>query len=254
MLEEATSTDGESRERKWRPLSSIERRVFGVLIEKAKTTPDNYPITLNSLTSGCNQKSNRDPQMSLEPHQVEDGLETLRRDNAVAEVQGDGRVAKYRHFAYDWLGVDKNELAIMGELLLRGAQTLGELRGRAARMGDIPDVGALKPMVDSLIRKELVVALTPEGRGQVVTHNLHTPEQLAKIRAEFASAGGGAISSPSVSPTNSPSRTVAQDDQIGRKSLDESELSSLRSEVQTLKSEVARLKSEIEDIWSNLNG
>ena len=91
MSEDGTSTDSESQVRKWCPLSSIERRVFGVLIEKAKTTPDNYPLTLNSLTSGCNQKSNRDPQMSLEPHQVEDGLETLRRDNAVAEVQGDVR-------------------------------------------------------------------------------------------------------------------------------------------------------------------
>src|SRR4029077_14108189 len=119
---------------RWRALERNERRVAGVLAEKAKTTPDNYPLTLNSLINGCNQKSNRFPQMQLDESQVSDALDGLRRAGAIALVQGDSRVEKYRHLLYDWLGVDKAELAVMTELLLRGAQTLGELRSRAARM------------------------------------------------------------------------------------------------------------------------
>ena len=121
----------------WHPLEAIDRRVLGVLVEKAKTTPDVYPLSLNSLKSGCNQKSNRFPQMQLEESQIEDSLDRLRKFKAVTLIQGDGRVEKYRHLAYEWLGVGKVELAIMAELLLRGAQTIGELRARASRMAPI---------------------------------------------------------------------------------------------------------------------
>ena len=111
-----------------------------MLIEKAKTTPENYPLSLNALRTGCNQKSNRAPLMQLEEDQVAEALESLRQAGAVAEIQGGARVDKYRHLAYEWLGVDKVELAVMAELLLRGSQTVGELRGRAARMEPIKDL------------------------------------------------------------------------------------------------------------------
>jgi uncharacterized protein YceH (UPF0502 family) len=127
---------------KWRPLPAIDRRVLGVLIEKGKTTPDQYPMSLNALTAGCNQKSNRYPQMDLDPEDVLKSVDRLRMLGAVAEVQGGGRVPRFRHFAYEWLGVNKVELAVMAELLLRGSQTEGELRGRAARMEPIADVTA----------------------------------------------------------------------------------------------------------------
>ena len=91
--------------------------------------------------------------MNMSPDDVEQTLEELRGMGAVTEVQGSGRVAKYRHHAYEWLGVEKTELAVMTELLLRGEQTLGELRGRAARMEPIADLAALKPVVDSLVTK-----------------------------------------------------------------------------------------------------
>lgn len=244
MSENQSSED--SVERKWQVLGSMERRVLGVLVEKAKTTPDNYPLSLNALTNGCNQKSNRDPQMSLASHQVEESLEKLRQMNAVAEVQGDGRVAKYRHYAYDWFGVDKYELAVLTELLLRGAQTVGELRGRAARMDPIPDLSALKPIIESLIEKNLVISLTPPGRGQIVTHNLYTPEQLAKVRVQVGSGSvndaaptASARSTPAVSPATSGSP---------------SEIKELRAELDQLKSEVAKIKSDIEDLWSNVSG
>ena len=133
---------------KWRPLEGIERRVLGVLIEKAKTTPDAYPLSLNALRSGCNQKNNRAPVMQLEEEHIEDALESLRKSGAVAIVQGEGRVDRCRHLAYDWLGVDKVELAVMAELLLRGSQTVGELRGRAARMEPIKGLTELQPILD----------------------------------------------------------------------------------------------------------
>src|SRR5947207_14705356 len=171
--------------RRWQPLSLRQRRVLGVLIEKAKTTPDAYPMTINGLVAGSNQKSNREPQMSLSPEDVEQVLEELRGMGAVTEVQGNSRVAKYRHHAYEWLGVEKTELAVMTELLLRGEQTLGELRGRAARMEPINDLGALKPVVDALVKKGLMVELTGPGRGQVVSHNLYKERELAEREARL---------------------------------------------------------------------
>lgn len=180
MTEESPSSDGP----KWQVLDRIERRVLGVLVEKAKTTPDNYPLSLNSLVNGCNQKSNRFPQMQLDESDVFDALTRLRKLGAVAEIQGDGRVDKYRHLAYDWLGVNKAELAVMAELLLRGAQTMGELRGRAARMEKIPGIAELRPLVEGLRQKKLVLLLTPPGRGCVLTHSLYHDQELAKLRAE----------------------------------------------------------------------
>ena len=152
-MNDDSQTGSEAVSRRWRALERNERRVAGVLAEKAKTTPENYPLSLNSLISGCNQKSNRSPQMQLDEEQVSDALDSLRHAGAVVLIQGDGRVEKFRHLLYEWLGVDKAELAVMTELLLRGAQTLGELRGRAARMEPIADIGALQPIVDSLRRK-----------------------------------------------------------------------------------------------------
>lgn len=233
--------------RKWEPLGTHHRRVLGTLIEKAKTT-DTYPMSLNALTNGCNQKSNRDPQMSLEPHRVEEVLEDLRNKGAVAEVQGDSRVAKYRHYAYDWFGVDKYEIAVMAELLLRGAQTLGELRGRAARMEGIADVAALRPIIDSLMQKELVISLTPAGRGQIVTHNLYLPEQLEKVKRSVGNGGDVSASTPPSGAAPSAATSTRND------RSDTGAVAELRAEVSELRSEVARMKSEIEDLWQSIRG
>src|SRR6188508_718596 len=166
---------------KWRPLESIERRVLGVLVEKAKTTPEAYPLSINALRTGCNQKNNRAPLMQLEESQVDDACESLRKSGAMLQVQGTSRVDRYRHLAYEWLGVEKVELAVMAELLLRGAQTVGELRGRAARMEPIKDLGELQPTLDSLAAKGLIMYLTPPGRGCVVTHSLYLDREMEKV-------------------------------------------------------------------------
>src|SRR5262249_8237460 len=152
--------------------SAQDRRVLGVLVEKAKTTPDAYPMSVSAITSGANQKSNRFPSMNLEPDDVQESLDRLRQLGAVGEVQGSRRRPRVRHYLYEWLGVDKVELAVMAELLLRGSQTEGELRGRAARMEPIADLAALRPVLQSLKGKNLVIPLTPEGRGHVLTHAL----------------------------------------------------------------------------------
>jgi uncharacterized protein YceH (UPF0502 family) len=245
----------------WRPVGAIHRRILGVLAEKAKTTPDQYPLSLNALKNGCNQKSNRSPQMELTEDSLEEAMDQLREMGAVAEVLGGGRVARFRHYLYDWLGVDKTELAVMTELLLRGAQTVGELRGRAARMDDsIRDLAALRPVLTSLIDKGLVIAVTPEGRGQVVAHALLNPQELAKVRAVHAGAHTGpespvshSVSAPAASAT---AREPAARHEAGSVPLATSEpaeeIHQLRQDLASLAAEVARLKAEIDDIWSNL--
>jgi len=228
----------------WRPLTGRQRRVAGVLLEKAKTTPDAYPLTVNGLVSGCNQKSNRDPVMNLSADDVQGALDELRELGAVIEVLSSGRVAKYRHNLYQWLGVDKVEIAVMAELMLRGEQTVGELRGRAARMEPIADVGALRPIVQSLIDKKLVVALTPEGRGQMVTHALYPPHELADIQARIAASSSGS------SEEAAPSSTAPSARARGRASQDE--LAELQVEVAELRAEVARLREQMRAFESRL--
>ena len=161
--------------------------MLGVLVEKAKTTPDSYPLSVAGLIAGSNQKSNRSPQMQLDEDEVLDALQTLRSRGAAREIQGSGRVHKYRHLAYEWLGVNSPQAAIMTELLLRGPQTAGELRSRASRMEPFASLEALGATLDELQQKGLVLPLTPAGRGQVFAHALYEPDELRRLRAE---AGG----------------------------------------------------------------
>ena len=180
-----------------RPLDAVERRVLGTLVEKGKTTPDQYPLSLNALVTGCNQKSNRDPVMTLDEEQVTRAILSLRAAGAMAEVFGSGKIPRYRHLAYEWLGVEKEELAILGELLLRGAQTEGDLRGRASRMDPIPDLDVLRGHLDRLAARGLVVWLSPPGRGRMLTHGLLPAETLEKVRSQVGVAGGAETETPS---------------------------------------------------------
>lgn len=178
------STPPSITELRWKPLDPEQRRVLGVLIEKAKTTPAGYPMTVNAIVTGCNQKNNRDPLTTYTDFDVEKTLTELQELGVVKEIDWLGRVPKYKHQAYEWLGVRPVELAVLGELLLRGPQALGELRARASRMEAIEDLGALKPIVDGLIERRLMIALTPSGRGQMVSHNLYPPGELDALRAQ----------------------------------------------------------------------
>jgi len=222
---------------RWKPLSRIDRRVAGVLIEKAKTTPEQYPMTVNGLVNGCNQKNNRDPQMQLEEADVLESLDRLKGAKAVVEVQGGGRVPKFRHLMYEWLGVDKVELAVMAELLLRGAQTEGELRGRAARMEPIADLAALRTVLDSLRAKRLVIDITPPGRGQIISHALYEPEELERLRSRHHGTAQPAEGEPAVARARSlPAATSAPAQTDG----------GLAEELRSVRAELADLRRELE--------
>src|SRR5262249_51541043 len=133
----------------WPVLGMNERRVLGVMVEKAKTTPDVYPLSLNSLVTASNQKSNRDPVLELTEGEVEEALTAAQKKGLAIKITG-GRVERWRHNLYDaWLA-DKVELAVLGELLLRGPQTEGELRGRASRMEPIEDLESLRAVLKRL--------------------------------------------------------------------------------------------------------
>jgi len=242
-----------------RPLDAAERRVLGVLIEKGKTTPDQYPLSLNAVVTGANQKSNRDPVMDLDEEAAARALKSLRESGAVAEVYGSGRLARYRHLAYEWLGVGKEELAIIGELLLRGEQTEGDLRGRASRMDLIPDLTALRTHLDRLADRGLVIWLSPPGRGRLLTHGLLPPEKLEKVRSQLgltapqpgrhaddhdgratdATAGANADDDTAVigqaTPPREPAMRGATND-------------SLRERLEALEAEIADLRGRLERI------
>jgi uncharacterized protein YceH (UPF0502 family) len=167
----------------WPILSNIERRILGFLVEKAKTTPDAYPLSINSIVTGANQKTNRDPLMNVTDMEIEDALPPLQQKGLVTRITG-SRVERWRHNCYEVWKVNKVELAVLAELLLRGAQTEGELRGRASRMEPIDDLETLRACLKPLAERGLVVYLGPEGRrGTQLTHGFHTPRELEHLRA-----------------------------------------------------------------------
>ena len=233
----------------WKSLDARQRRVLGVLIEKAKTTPAAYPMTVNAIVTGCNQKNNRDPITALDDFGVEKALDQLRTLGAVSEIDWLGRVSKYRHHAYEWLGVSKVELAVMAELLLRGAQALGELRGRAARMETIADLAALKPIIDSLLGRGLMIELTASGRGQIVSHNLYTALELAELKAKYAGHLSGTTSLDGDEPARqhppAPSSSTRQMGSTPRTAQENSETGEMAVRVAGLSTEIAELRAEV---------
>jgi len=214
-------------------LSAEARRVLGVLIEKAKTTPDNYPMTLAAIVTGCNQKSNRSPQMSLDETDVLLALDQLREVGGAREIQGSGRTNKYRHAAYEWLDLDNPTSAILTELLLRGPQTVGELRTRASRMYSLDDLNAAQTAVDLLVAKGLVESLTPPGRGQTFAHTLYPPEERRYLEAklEKRAASSVADSSGPVAPAAS---TTAIDEIMSRLDAFEEKLDAIERRLATI--------------------
>lgn len=179
-------------------LTPEERRVLGVMIEKGLTTPEQCPLTLNALVTGCNQKSNREPVTSYDDVLVEATIESLiRKGLAVKASAASGRVERWRQNLGMTYELPSVELGVIGELLLRGPQTVGELRARASRMRPIADLAALDAILAKLRASEppFVVRLSEEGavRGARVTHALYPPAELAQVRAAEDS---GAARSP----------------------------------------------------------
>jgi uncharacterized protein len=221
----------------WKPLTPDQRRVLGVLIEKAKTTPAGYPLTVNAIVLGANQKNNRDPITTLTSDDVETVLAELQELGVVVESPEVTRAVKYRHRAYEWLGVNRAELAVMAELLLRGAQSLGDLRGRAARMEPIADLGALKPIVDGLVARGLMLELTAPGRGQIVSHHLYRDVEMGELRARWSGAAATASRDEAMRSSAPPSASHSPSEGLA------SQIAELRESIARLEDRVAALES-----------
>ena len=178
-------------------LDPHEARVIGCLIEKQITTPDQYPLSLNALTSACNQKSNRDPLLALDETTVQQVLDGLSRRHMVMEKSGFGsRVPKYQqrfcNTEFSDLQFTPQELAVVCELLLRGPQTPGELRSRASRMAEISDVAQVEQALEALAQRPsgaLVVRLPREpGRRESRYAHLFSGAAAADAVAAVAAA------------------------------------------------------------------
>jgi uncharacterized protein YceH (UPF0502 family) len=234
---EELATGAAGRSGPWPVLDVHERRVLGVMVEKAKTTPDAYPLSVNALVSGSNQKSNRDPLLNLSDFEVEDALTRCKDKGLAVKITG-GRVLRWRHCLYDAWDVDKHELAVLGELLLRGPQTEGELRARAARMEPFDDLDALRKTLRPLVARNLVVYLTPEDRrGAVLTHGFHSPQELAQLRAR-ESARPAATELAAAAPPGQPAAR--------------SELADLKRSVEELRAELDILREEYRALKQSL--
>lgn len=168
------------------PLSPLEARILGVLVEKERTVPDTYPLSLNALTLGCNQKNNRDPIMQATEREVQAGIEALRPLSLVIESSG-ARVMRYAHNLGRVLHVDAAAVALLAALMLRGPQTPGELRTATDRLHRFADLGAVETALATLAARAeaeggpLVVQLprVPGAREQRWAHLLSGPVELA---------------------------------------------------------------------------
>ncbi len=211
-------------------LSPTEIRVIGCLIEKAITTPDQYPLSINALTNACNQKSNRDPTMALTERTVQDTIDALVKKHLVLERSGFGsRVPKYQHrfcnTGFGSLEFTPQATAILCELMLRGPQTPGELRGRAVRMAEIRDVTEVETTLQALATRE---------DGPFV---VKLPREPGRRDSRYAHLFGGPIEiEAEPEPVTEPMPAHAQGPSLAER------VAKLEEQVATLQAELAELK------------
>lgn len=212
-----------------RPLTPIEARVLGTLMEKARTVPDSYPLTLNSLVSGCNQKTSREPLMNVTDAQAQEALDSLKLQSLVFESSG-SRVARWEHNFQRAVGVPEQSAVLLGLLMLRGPQTAGELRINSERWYRFADISSVEAFLDELQERSeekggplvVKVARAPGMREQRWAHLLCGP-----VDTGDASAGTAWSSLAPSSPQ-------------------------LESRIESLEQEVARLRATVEDLCSQL--
>ena len=180
-------------------LTETEVRVVGSLVEKQLTTPEYYPLTLNALTAACNQKSNRDPVMSLGETEIMAAVDRLRDENLVYLFYGSGsRTVKYKHMLPSVYELDAAGTAVMAVLMLRGPQTIGEIRERSGRMHEFGDLNEVQATLDDLSRRDepLIVKLDrqPGQKEARYAHLLSGPVDVTKLAAaaERTSSAGSA--------------------------------------------------------------
>lgn len=233
-------------------LTRKQRRVLGTLVEKGLTTPDQYPLTLKAATTGCNQKSNRDPVTEYDEDSVHQTLEQLREMGLVGEVHTEGgRTSRFRHYMRQRTTLSEPQLAIMTELMLRGRQQLGELRTRAGRMHEIESQERLKTELQTLVNAGLVRANgSLERRGVEVDHNLYPPGENREELTPLTESDEPSPRAPSVPPPR-PSAPVSNQDSSRIATL-EANLGEVRDEVTELRDQVSQLRDALENLRRQL--
>lgn len=214
-------------------LSEIECRIVGALIEKQLTTPEYYPLTLNALTAACNQKNNRDPVVSYDEKTVSAALEELRDRNLIYVFYGStSRVPKYKHMMPSYYELEPPEVAVMCVMMLRGPQTLGELRERTGRLHQFSGLGEVQETLDGLMRREdpLVMKLERQA-GQKEARFAHLLSGEIDVEA-FAAAQASRASRSSADP--------------GRMEKLEEEVAGLRTDVEGLKQAFDEFRKQFE--------
>jgi uncharacterized protein len=218
-------------------LDALEARILGVLIEKELTTPEQYPLSLNSLVAGCNQKNNRDPVLDLLESEVYAAVQRLIRKFIIGSVHPAGsRVERFRHNAREVFKTQGPELAVLCELLLRGAQQPGELRARVARMAEVPTLERLSEVMKPMLERGLVQRLEPLPGSRAERYT-----QLLTPLVEARPAPVQVAPPPSLEP-----------------SVSRAEFEELATQVRTLQEKEARLRRQLDHLaWSlgkNLEG
>jgi uncharacterized protein YceH (UPF0502 family) len=215
-------------------LTDNEARVLGCLVEKEITTPDYYPLSLNALINACNQKSNRDPVMSLNEDAVRQAVHSLNEKGlaGTASSAGDSRVAKYEHRMQEAFNFTRRETAIMCVLVLRGPQTPGELRGRSERMHRFEDLTDVQSTLQKLMtREEPLVKVLPRQPGTKEARYAHL---LCGQKVEWDAPEP---------PTEPRAESSADEERIARL---EEEIAALRREMADLREEVASFRKQFE--------
>lgn len=227
-------------------LSAAEIRVLGCLLEKQRTTPDTYPLTLNALRAACNQSTNRDPVVAYDETTIRDAITRLNRRRWARLASGAGsRTSKYRHLLDESLTRAPDELAVLCVLMLRGPQTPGELKGRSERLAPFADLAAVHATLERLIERDLVEQL-PRRPGQKEERYAHRlsdddaaqPSYVAVAPSAPVSAPAPAVMRPApgcpmpAAPELAPRVELPLADRVARL---EDEVSQLRAELRALR-------------------
>ena len=213
------------------PLTDVEVRVLGSLIEKDITTPDYYPLSLNALVNACNQKNNRDPVMTLEEDSVSHALGTLQEKRLAGPASGaDSRVTKYEHRLQEVFNFDRREIAILCVLLLRGPQTPGELRSRTERMFRFEALDDIVSTLDRLGRRQPPLAAI-------------LPRQPGTKESRYLQLFSGDAPPAELLPVRAPVRSSPDNDRLGHL---ENEVLELKREVVEMQQQLAAFRKQFE--------
>jgi hypothetical protein len=213
------------------PLTDVEVRVLGSLIEKDITTPDYYPLSLNALVNACNQKNNRDPVMTLEENSVSHALATLQEKRLAGPASGaDSRVTKYEHRLQEVFNFDRREIAILCVLLLRGPQTPGELRSRTERMYRFEALDDIVSTLDRLGQREPPLAAI-------------LPRQAGTKESRYLQLFSGDAPPAELLPGGAPARSSPDNDRLGHL---ENEVLELKREVVEMQQQLAAFRKQFE--------